>query len=165
MKMQPTIDSIDAHIPSARLEDGVIDLANSKIDGRLLQVDSIDVCYMFPPATDSIAQDSAVIEPDSISKPWQINAGTLALSANKAVYAMTGATPQPGLDLNYIQVSDVYVRIDSFYNCGTTIKVPLTTLKASERSGVKLSADGTFEMDSSAMYARNFNIENHFSPK
>ncbi len=163
MKMQPTIDSIDAHIPSARLEDGVIDLANSKIDGRLLQVDSIDVCYMFPPATDSIAQDSAVIEPDSISKPWQINAGTLALSANKAVYAMTGATPQPGLDLNYIQVSDVYVRIDSFYNCGTTIKVPLSTLKASERSGVKLSADGTFEMDSSAMYARNFNIETIFS--
>ena len=49
--------------------------------------------------------------------------------------------------MNYLQADDIDIRVDSFYNRGVEITVPLKRLAATERSGVKLDASGTFAMD------------------
>ncbi len=166
MSMYPTIDSLGAFVPSALLADGVVDIGRSMIDARLLQIDSVDVAYIFPPA-DSVAKDTVVaktaVDTAAVSAPWQIRAREISMTGRKATYAMSGAVPQPGLDMNYIEAQGIELRVDSFYNCGTAIKVPLTNFRATERCGVVLSANGVFEMDSIAMYARDFVFETLFS--
>ncbi|MCM1020891.1 MAG: translocation/assembly module TamB domain-containing protein [Muribaculum sp.] len=165
MFMHETIDSLGACIPQAVLADGVVNMKGSKIDVDLLKIDGVDVAYIFPPA-DSTATTvpQSIEEPsDSASLPWQINARHLSLTGRKATYALSGAIPQPGLDMNYIEASNIELNVDSFYNCGSAIRVPLTKFDATERCGVKLSANGIFEMDSAAMYARDFNISTIFS--
>lgn len=164
MRMLPTIDSLGAFIPVARLANGSIDMASGKIDVDLLRVDSVDVAYMFLPTDSTTISDVGNAATDTVgSVPWQIRAKELSLTGSKAVYALSGAKPEAGLDMNYIEATGIEMRIDSFYNCGTEITVPLTKFRATERCGVVLSADGTFRMDSSAMYADNFIFETLFS--
>lgn len=164
MRMRPTIDSLGAFIPVARLANGTIDMATSKIDVDLLRVDSVDVAYMFLPTDSTAVADTDSVATDTVtSAPWQIHAKELSLTGRKAVYALSGLQPTAGLDMNHIEATGIEMRIDSFYNCGPEITVPLTKFRAKERCGVVLSANGTFRMDSSAMHADNFTFETLFS--
>ena len=65
--------------------------------------------------------------------------------------------------MNYIEASDIEIKVDSFYNRGAEITVPLRRFKATERCGVKLDASGRFSMDSTMMRAENFDISTLFS--
>ncbi|MDE7024922.1 MAG: translocation/assembly module TamB domain-containing protein, partial [Paramuribaculum sp.] len=166
MSMLPTIDSLSTHIPTARLIDGSVDMSTNSIHAQMLKVDSISATYLTPsaeflaeyPTADSIKSTST-----SESAPWTITADSLRLTANNAIYAMRGASPLPGLDLNYLQVRDVEIAVDSFYNRATSITVPLRTLRATERCGVELHAKGTFAMDSTTMQAKGFDVSTLFS--
>ncbi len=168
MSMLPTIDSLGVDIPQARLSGGTVDMSTSRIHASLLQIDSIAATYLTPNAeylaahpTDTIqmAEDSVA----SDSSLWTITGDALRLTAKNALYGVRGAVAQPGLDMNYLQVSEVSVAVDSFYNRGTDITVPLKSLHAKERCGLKLDVSGTFAMDSTGMAARDFNIATIFS--
>ncbi|MCM1504594.1 MAG: translocation/assembly module TamB [Muribaculum sp.] len=168
MSMLPTIDSLGVDIPKARLSNGTVDMSKSRIHASLLQIDSIAATYLTPDAeylashpVDSIPTEKET--PTSDSTMWTITGDALRLTAKNALYGVRGAMPLPGLDMNYLQVSDVAIEVDSFYNRGTDITVPLKRLHANERCGIKLDASGTFAMDSSGMTARNFDIATIFS--
>lgn len=163
MRMLPIIDSLSADIDRAVLADGLVDLGRSYIHVRSLSVDSVSAAYFYPSAAYLAAHPelTAVAEADSVtstSAPWLIEADSLSLSGRKAIYAVSGARPQPGFDMNWIEASEIDIRIHNFMNRGTSIRVPVDMMRATERCGLAMSATGTFEMDSTAMRADDFII-------
>ncbi|MDE5745683.1 MAG: AsmA family protein, partial [Paramuribaculum sp.] len=167
MSMMPTIDSMDVTVPLAELNDGMIDMGMKKITAKSLAIDSVSALYLTPSAEYlkehpvTAVADTMPSTPDS--EMWTITADRLHLTANMATYAMRGAVPQPGLDMNYLSVTGAEIAVDSFYNRGTSIIVPLKRIKATERSGLFLDANGTFSMDSALMRATDFDIRTTFS--
>lgn len=167
MAMMPVIDSMDVTVPLAHLEDGIVDMGTRKITAKSLGIDSVKALYLTPSA-EYLEQnpvkettDITPLTPDSAM--WIVTADKLRLTAKDAVYAMRGAETQPGLDMNYLEVSDVAIAVDSFYNRGTSIIVPLKQMTGNERSGLHLDATGTFSMDSVLMKASGFKINTTFS--
>lgn len=169
MAMLPVIDSMDVTVPLARLADGMIDMGLKKITASSLTVDSVTATYLTPsaeflktyrPRTDSTRVDSSATTP---ADAWTITAGHLGLTGRHALYAMRGAQPVPGFDVNYIEATGIDLSVDSFYNRGVEITVPLRHLAARERSGLSIQGSGTFAMDSSAMEARDFKLSTVFS--
>lgn len=167
MAMLPTIDSLGVDLPETELTSGHIDLAAHTVHAAMLRVDSVSATYLTPTAEYLAAHhatpDVAATDTSSPSQPWTVTADSLQLSGRSALYAVRGAAPAPGFDVNYIHATDIDLRVDSFYNCGTTVTVPLKTIRATERCGIKLDGSGTFAMDSTAMYARTFNLSTIFS--
>lgn len=169
MAMLPTIDSLDVTVPEAELTQGHLDMLSRTIHATSLRVDSVSALYLTPsaeylkshPADSLAAATDTAATPDSLM--WTITGDSLRLTGREATYAMRGAEPQPGLDMNYLQASGIDIRVDSFYNRGTSITVPLRRLSATERCGLKLDVSGTFAMDSAAMRATAFNISTIFS--
>lgn len=159
MSMEPLIDSLGCHIDKASLRKAVVDMNTYRITGQSLAIDSVDVAYIYPAVTDSSAVETkAEEETEATSQLWTITADTLRLTGRSALYAEKGAEPLEGFDPAYIQASQISVEIDSFYNRGTDIRVPLRKLNATERCGLPLHADGLFTMDSSMMTASAFTL-------
>lgn len=161
MEMLPLIDSLGCTIDEAVLCEATVNMGAHTIDGRSLRIDSVGAAYIYPAVTD--APGAGKSEADTVTAPpsemWTINADTLRLTARSALYAARGAVPARGFDPAYISGRDIVVEIDSFYNRGTDIRVPLRRFDAVERCGVALHADGLFSMDAEAMRASGFSIE------
>lgn len=163
MEMLPTIDSLGCDIPAARLRDATIDMGTRRIHGHSLSIDSVSATYLTPsaeylashPVTGTVKTDSTATDP---SQMWAITADELRLTARRGTYAAAGATPMPGFDMNYIEVKDIVIEVDSFYNRGTSITVPLKRLSGTERCGLQLYATGTFAMDSLSMRATDMAV-------
>lgn len=157
MSMDPMIDSLGCNVERMELRDGHFDMGTKQIFGRSLRIDSVAAAYLYPLVTTTAATADTVVTPES--EMWTITADTLSLTARRGLYAQSGVKPIPGFDPAYIEVSDVSIEIDSFYNKGTSIRVPLKNFSAYERSGLSLHADGLFEMDSKKMVAKDFSLE------
>lgn len=167
MRMMPVIDSLSASVPAAMLSNAVVDMGSRRIHASSLSVDSVSATYLTPDSAYIAAHPADGVDSVAVASPsgdmWTVTADRITLSGKNATYAMRGAEPMPGLDFNYLQASDIEIAVDSFFNCGPAITVPLRTLKARERSGIALSADGRFSMDSTLMRASGFNISTLFS--
>lgn len=167
MTMMPVIDSLDTYVGIATLRDGTVDMASHSIRARSLSVDSVTAAYFTPsakylaehPVAGTVTETAAT--PDSLM--WTVTADSLSLTGRRALYAMRDAVPLPGLDMNYIEVTDIAINVDSFYNRGTSIRVPLRRLHGVERCGVELNASGLFEMDSTMMRATRMDISTLYS--
>ncbi len=159
MQMLPTIDSLGCKIETGVLRSAIVDMAHHKISGRSLSIDSVSAAYIYPAIPVSASADTTSAETSTSSEMWTINADSLRLTGRQALYAAKGAVPAPGLDMSYIMCSDISIEIDSFYNRGTSIKVPLKNLRLNERCGLSLHADGLFTMDEAGMKAQDFSVE------
>lgn len=158
MTMAETGDSIDATLGDFTLVNGAIDLGKHTVNVEDVLIDRVAASYITGhgtvPPTETAPADS--VAADSI--PWSISVGHLLLDNGNALYASAGAKPQPGLDMQYIDVSSLTVEVDSFYNRGAEMRVPLKKLTASERSGLKLYGDGLFAMNAGSIEARDFSL-------
>lgn len=168
MAMMPTIDSMDVTVPLARLKGGIIDMGEKRIAASSLTIDSVSATYLTPSAEylkdhPAAVSDSSAVAVTSSSDAWTINIDRIDLSGRRALYAMRDAQPLPGFDASYIEVSGIAVEIDSFYNRGTEITVPLRHIAARERCGIAMQGSGTFAMDSLAMRAEGFKVSTIFS--
>ncbi len=159
MEMLPTIDSLGCTIQKAQLLDGTVDMASHRIHGHSLAVDSVAATYLLPPVADSPVADTTAPADTTSTEAWTITADRLSLTGREATYAIRGAVPQPGLDMNYIQANDIVIEVDSFYNRATAISVPIRRISATERCGLALRASGLFAMDSAMMRVSGFNID------
>lgn len=106
MVMQPTIDSLGCYVGEAVLRNARIDMPHNRIKGQSLRIDSVSASYLYPRMAQPAPADSADAAAPS-STPWTITADTLRLTGGNALYAVSGASPQKGLDMSYIKVSDV----------------------------------------------------------
>lgn len=160
MMMESLIDSLGCQVDVMQLNDGIVDMKSKKIHGRSLRIDSVSATYLYPAVTQPA---TAATETDTVTTPqselWTITADTLRLTSDYALYAQTGAKPAAGFDPAYIQGSGIIIEVDSFYNHGASITVPVKEITADERSGIHLHAEGTFSMNDETMNATNFNIE------
>ncbi len=160
MEMLPVIDSLGCTVDMAVLRDATVDMANKRIFGQSLRIDSMGATYLYPaPDSTAVAARTDTVAATDDSEMWTITADTLRLTARDGLYAQRGVRPLPGFDPAYIGVSGVTIEVDSFYNRGTSIRVPLRRLDATERCGLPLHADGLFVMDDKAMKASGFSIE------
>ena len=161
MRMMPTIDSLACIIPDAHLTEGYISLKNSKLCVESLEINKADATYIVP--TPEAAEAFAKAHPaapqpaDTVaSTPWEIHANRLRLNNSRALYATAGAAPTTGFDPAYIEVTGIKLEVDSFYNRGMEIRVPVKQLAARERCGFNPTLSGLFAMDSTAMHATGF---------
>lgn len=159
MTMVGTGDSIGARLDNFTLAGGMIDLGRHTVTVDDVIITGVAGRYITGPGAVTAL---AVSEADTVAadpEPWSIRVNHLLLDKGKALYAAAGAKPQPGLDMQYIDVSTLTVEVDSFYNRGAEMRVPLKRLFASERSGLQLAGNGVFAMDSTGISARDFKLK------
>ena len=157
MDMLPTIDNMEAHIDHAVLKGGIVDTGRKTVDARSLELDSADVRYFYP--DEKFAKQYSKehpIPPDTLPKnpndsiPWTVKADSLRITGGHAIYAKRDAKTSgtKGLDTDYIEVSDLDVAVNDFYNRGTNTVVPVKELRAKERSGLQITeGNGTVIVD------------------
>ncbi len=168
MAMLPVIDNLNARIGSFELNGGAVNMTDNTIRARSIKADSVDCAYYMPGVT--IARSSARLHPavampdDSNAVPWTIRCDTIGMTHAHAIYATTGHKPQRGFDPEYIEVHDVNVAVNGFYNSGSNIEVPITGMTARERCGIEIKkADGTFAMSNDEIDLKNFNVKTMLS--
>lgn len=141
MSMLPTIDTLVIDAKRLNLREGVINLRTNQIGARSLTLDGGEARYIAPtpeyvaahplPPTDSTAVASA---------PMTITADSIAIKNFGALYALKGATPIAGFDPNYIEVKDVNISLHDFFNRQASLRLPITSISARERSGLQITA-------------------------
>ncbi len=153
MSIESTIDTLNAHFVDANVSNVNIDLGSQRVGVELLWAKELDAKYIA--SNDTIEPIEEVTEP---SKPWTIEVDSIDLSKSKAIYALAGVEPMPGIDFSYIQVDSVDLKIASFYNQASDIIIPIKWIKATERCGVELQGKGTFAINDGLIYFRQFDI-------
>ena len=153
MGMLPYIDKLEVSIADASLSNGMVDTNLQLVDVKSLAIDRAACKYFIPhnPAeTDTI--DSAD-DASTDSTPWTIKGNNIRLSHADVVYALSGHSPNKGLDTDYIALSDLNIAVDSFLNHGSELVVPLKNLSVGERCGLKITdMHGNFAMDSTGIF-------------
>ncbi|MDE7411831.1 MAG: translocation/assembly module TamB domain-containing protein [Paramuribaculum sp.] len=157
MAMENTIDSIGTYLPATLIGGVKVDMLRHSVSVDSLISDSLSATYLTPAvAVVASAKPDNTVADSVSSTPWSINCGKLALTGN-ATYARRGAVAAPGLDMDYLQLNGINLQVDSFYNRGSVIRVPVS-LSATERCGLSLRAKADFAMDSTVMRADSIMI-------
>ena len=163
MSIEGSIDSLGTHVGKASLTKGRFNMLKSDIHANTFTIDSISAAYIYPAVTTTDTTPTPTDTTASTSTPWTVNVDKISINGQSALYALAGAVPAPGFDMNYISVSDIRIDIDSLYNRGTAIRVPIQKIEATERCGLPLFAHGLFEMDSIEMRVDSFTVATSFS--
>lgn len=165
MSMLPTIDTLQMHTDRLRLLSGIVDLRTNNITARSLKVSEGNFRYIAPtaeyvrnhpaPAADPSAKESA---------PICIKGDTVSLDGFKVLYATKGVSPAPGFDPGYIELSDVGIGLQGFYNEASTVTLPITRLSAKERSGLQITrGSGTVGIDSIGLNLSQLDVQTLYS--
>lgn len=165
MSMLPTIDTLVLNTADLSIRKGVVDLGKNLITADYLGAHTGDVTYLTP-TPEYIASHPAPA-PDTTavaSPPMVIKGDTVELKGFKALYAVKDAVPLEGFDPSYIQVTDVNVALDGFYNASSNIRLPITSISALERSGLQITeGSGTVAMDSAGLSLDRLYIRTPYS--
>lgn len=149
MSMLPTIDTLRLSTPSLAIRNAIIDLRANTISARSLNLDGGAFSYITPTAEYIKTHPAPVDTISPPSPPMTITADSISIAGIKGLYATSGASPLPGFDASYIDVSDVSVKINNFYNRASTVRLPVQSLTARERCGLHITqGSGTVTIDS-----------------
>ena len=157
MRLLPAIDSLGATIADGRLTDGLIDLRSQLVRLGCFSGRGLAAAYIAPDQATVAATPMVETVDTATSEPWTIEIDSIAFSGSRALYTTRGLQPMPGLDFGYIAVDSLDLTVNGFYDRATTLRLPLK-LKGTERCGVRLNAEGTFALDSAAMYLDSFHL-------
>lgn len=140
MSMLPTIDTLVLNADKLQLRKGIINLRTNDITADLLSIGGGDARYIAP-TPEYVAAHPVPVDSTAVpSAPMTIKADSIAIDKFAALYAIKGAKPLPGFDANYIQVKDVGIGLRGFYNQQANLRLPITRLTATERSGLHLTS-------------------------
>ncbi|MDE6296083.1 MAG: AsmA family protein, partial [Muribaculaceae bacterium] len=164
MFMLPTIDTLTVNAEVLRLREGVINLRTNDITAKLLTMNGGDFKYIAPTPEYVAANPAPVDTVNPASPPMIIRGDSVAIDNVRGIYAIKGATPLPGFDANYIEVSNVGLGMRDFYNKATTVRLPLTRVQAEERSGLQvISGSGLIAVDESGLSIEGAELRTPFS--
>lgn len=145
LTMDTSVDSINGIIPRLSLRQPKIDMGNRRITARSADIAGLN-------GTIVIAAETVEVPIDTTwTPPWGISLDQINLSNGSLIYKIAGAEPLPGLDFNYMQFSDLGLRVDSFDMLGTSLHIPIANLAAHERCGLDLNLKGVLDIDSLAL--------------
>ncbi|MDE5971352.1 MAG: hypothetical protein K2G94_01245 [Muribaculaceae bacterium] len=113
--------------------------------------------------TDTIAASvaSALLDGGRVAvTPQQvdIDCRRLTVDAPVALYGKAGVEPLPGLDPDWLSVSETEIEVQDFAMRGTEMTVPVVRLHTRERCGLALDADGVFAMDPAGIRITDFRL-------
>ena len=163
MSMLPTIDTLSLDVRRVHLKKGVIDLRENLVKWELAQVASGAAKYITPTAEWVKAHPAPPSLP-STGPPMRIMGDSIAVDSLSMLYATKGAKPLPGFDAAYISLSDIALSLKDFYNESSTVRLPLTRLRAKERCGLQITrGQGTVAIDSIGLTLDRLNVKTLFS--
>lgn len=164
MRMFPAADSLSAELRNGDVRDVSVNMATRSVKAGDLTADGLLAAYLSAPAG-GIAEGGSLSgdtlpPPPPEENPWTIAVRHFRLGDGGVLYAEKGIAPRAGLDVGYLQLSDVNIAVDGFYNRGDVLRVPITEISARERSGLDVKRiAGVFEMDGRRISAQGFAIE------
>lgn len=165
MSMLPTIDTLMLSTRNIVIRKGVVDLRKNIVTASYLGTSDGEVTYLTP--TPEYIADHPAPAPDTTkvaTPPMVIKGDTVALDRFKAVYAVKDAKPLPGFDPSYIEVSDVAVALNDFYNAASTVILPISRIEAKERSGLQIvKGSGRVNVDSTGLALHDLNVKTLYS--
>ena len=165
MTMQPTIDHMKAHLGRATLERGLVGTGSRTVDVGHLAVDTLSCDYTYLSAARAREFNRLhPIPPDTVSPPgdtatWTVRADSLRLTGGNATYAVSGATPKRGLDMDHLGVTNLDLDVHNFYNRGANVSLNLRNLRGKERSGLEITrSSGTIALDGQSVNVEAFKV-------
>jgi len=164
MSMLPTIDTLTLKASGLHLEKGVVDLGKNTVTAASLTASKGDFTYITPTAEYVKTHPAPIDTITPPSPPMVIKADSVALSSFDVLYATKGVIPVAGFDPSYIYMTGVDIALADFYNEGSTVRLPLTTLRGRERSGLTLvSGRGVVGIDSIGLSLNELKVTTAFS--
>ena len=183
MTMVDAGDSIGARLDTFKLLSGAIDLGRHSVEVADVAIDGVTARYIIGGIAEGDAIGEGDVREDGCvhedggevadaaqaeepteeaqgvdTEPWRISVGHVLLDNGDVLYAAAGVEPQPGLDMRYVDLGRLKLEVDSFYNCGAEMRVPIRKIEATERSGLQLAGEGLFAMDAEAIAAKGFSF-------
>lgn len=163
MSMLPTVDTLRLTARDITLKKGVIDLGKNSVKWERVAVSGGDGAFMVPTPEWVAAHPAPESEP-SDAPPMRIAGDSISLDDFRFIYATKGATPQPGFDAAYIELSQIALGMKDFYNEASTVKLPITRLQARERSGLQIvSGKGDIGVDADGLTLKELDINTLYS--
>lgn len=157
MGMLPTIDTLVFSTRNLILKRGVIDLASNSVTAGYLGAAGGDVTYLTPTAEYIATHPAPADTLSADAPPMVIRGDSVDLSGFSALYAVKDATPLPGFDPSYIEADSIHISVSDFYNAATTLRLPIASMRARERSGIDVrSAKGLIALDENGISLDNF---------
>lgn len=164
MSMLPTIDTLVLNAKEVGLRNGIIDLRNNNINATLLSLNGGDATYIAPTPQYVAAHPAPVDTISAATPPMTITADSIALDNFAALYAIKGAKPLKGFDANYIEVKDVGIGMRNFFNRQALLNLPVTRMKATERSGLQITdGAGLIALNEAGLNIDGLNIATPYS--
>lgn len=149
MSMLPTVKDLDVTIGHGSLADAVIDLKNYDIHAKEVNITKGRASYVVPTESYIAAHPEPIDTISPPSPPYTIRIEKGRLAFDHAFYGVDGASPQPGFDPSYIEATDVDLTLEGFYNRASTVRLPIRSIQATERSGLAItSGRGDIDIDS-----------------
>ncbi|MCH5235397.1 MAG: translocation/assembly module TamB domain-containing protein [Muribaculaceae bacterium] len=164
MAMLPTIDTLSLVSKNVAIRNGVIDLSQNLITADYLGTSDGSVTYVAP-TPEYVKEHPMPVDTTSVATPPMIIKGdTVQVIDFKALYAIKDAKPLPGFDPSYLQFSDVNITLDNFYNEASTVKLPIASISANERSGLMVtSGNGEIAVDSTGLVLKDVTLRTPYT--
>lgn len=163
MSMLPTIDTMNVALKRVELRNAVVDLGENLVKWDLASIGGGTFTYLTPTA-EYIRTHPAPPSQPSTGPPMRIMGDSIAVDSLSALYAVKGARPLPGFDASYLKVDGVEIGMRGFYNESSTVRLPITRLRARERCGLSItSGRGTVGIDSVGLTLTDLSIRTPFS--
>lgn len=161
MTMPPVIASLSATIDDGIVKDASVNLTDSHLSFGSVDVRDGNVSYLTPTAEYIKAHPAPAdtTSASSASPPMTIEIGDASLHFSRVLYATQNARPLPGFDPSYIEVAPMSISLHDFYNRQSSLRLPVSSLKASERSGLHITrASGLVAIDSTGLSLSDFSL-------
>lgn len=163
MSMLPTIDTLSLVSKSVEIRNGVIDLGKNLITADYLGTADGGVTYITP-TPEYIKEHPAPVDTVSSGPPMIIKGDTVSVADFKALYAVKDAKPLPGFDPSYLDFSGVNITLDNFYNEASTVRLPIASIRANERSGLMVvDGNGTIAVDSTGLALKDVYLQTPYT--
>ncbi|WP_295939119.1 translocation/assembly module TamB domain-containing protein [uncultured Alistipes sp.] len=156
MHMLPDTTELKVVLFHGELADGVVNLDTQDVNVGRVSLDGGSYAYLTTPSqsTPQPVQDTVASAP---SLPWTVRVGQVELQDNALQYGSLWGTPQPGFDMNHIELTGLDLQIDSIYNRSADVAATIRRLSFRERSGLEVTqAAGRFSMDSAQVLLSGF---------
>ncbi|MDE6007493.1 MAG: translocation/assembly module TamB [Muribaculaceae bacterium] len=148
MSMLPTIDTMDVALKRVEIKNALVDLGENLVKWKLASIGGGNFTYLTP-TPEYIKTHPAPPSQPSTGPPMRIMGDSIAVDSLSALYAVRDAKPMPGFDASYLKLDGIEIGMKDFYNESSTVKLPLTRLRARERCGLQItSGSGTVGIDS-----------------
>lgn len=159
MAMLPLIDTLDLNMKKSSFHNAIINLSSNKISANNLFIEEGNAIYLTP-TPDFIANHPAPIDTTKSAKPpMEISCDSVIINDFNAIYAIVGKSPTEGFDPEYIKVDNLTLIASNFFNRASELSIPISFVKAEERSGLKITEGKLlFNLDSTGISLSELNI-------